>query len=213
MNTLYYNECVQYAFKHKNIKAKSLEEAGLRIYKRLDFNPQAIFSAVGKGGIVMPIVSGHFFDDEAKGLVYTVIVAVNKVTNLITLFNPFENDAFNYDLNQFLQLWIADGSDCITAFHFDEKTYHPVPTDLSNITLSDDLIALRERLAENAHDVWAIERQSEGWSYGPKRDDHKLETPDMLPYTQLPETEKEYDRVMVDKTLRLLVAYGYTISK
>jgi hypothetical protein len=40
-----------------------------------------------------------------------------------------------------------------------------------------------------------------------------LETPDMVPYSQLPESEKQYDRVMADDTLKLLIALGYRIVK
>lgn len=58
-----------------------------------------------------------------------------------------------------------------------------------------------------------MERQSEGWTYGPKRDDEKLETPDMVPYAQLPESEKQYDRIMAEDTLKLLIALGYKITK
>ena len=91
--------------------------------------------------------------------------------------------------------------------------YIPKPIDLSDVSISEDLRELREAIAENAHDTWALERQSEGWTWGPKRDDSKLETPDMVPYSQLPESEKQYDRIMAEDTLKLLVALGYKIEK
>ena len=72
---------------------------------------------------------------------------------------------------------------------------------------------LREAIAENAHDMWALERQSEGWTFGSQRDDNKLETPDMVPYAQLPESEKQYDRLMAVDTLKLLTALGDKIEK
>lgn len=212
-NINYYAECVTYALTYKKIPAATLEEAGLRVYHRYDFNPQAIFAAVGKGGIVMPIISARFFAAEAEELVYSVITMVNKATQRITLFNPLKQVVQEYSLQAFLDQWVADGSDCVTAFHVEETTYHPTPIDLTDVQLSEDLKKLGEELAENAHEVWAMERQSEGWTYGPKRDDYKLQTPDMIPYAQLPDTEKQYDRLMATETIRLLIAKGYKISK
>ena len=95
----------------------------------------------------------------------------------------------------------------------DEKTYQPKLIDLKHVELPPLFEELREAIAENAHDMWAMERQSEGWTYGPKRDDSLLETPDMVPYAQLPESEKQYDRLMAEDTLKLLTALGYEIIK
>ena len=211
MDILYYEKCAQFALQRRGMAGSSLEGSGLRVYKRYDFNPQAIYSAVGKGGIVMPIVSGQFFGDTSGEMVYTLIVAVNNASRRIELFNPVTENTQTYALGEFLDRWILDGSDCITAFRVDKKTYQPKPADLSNIELSDDLKALGELLAANVHNVWALERQSEGWTYGPMRDDNKLQTPDMIPYTELPETEKEYDRKMATSTLKWLIAMGYKV--
>ena len=80
--------------------------------------------------------------------------------------------------------------------------YQPRPIDTSAIELPEDLLALTERLAENAHDVWAVQRLAEGWTYGPKRDDAAKEHP-----------EKEYDRSAAMETLKAIVALGYKIEK
>ena len=72
---------------------------------------------------------------------------------------------------------------------------------------------IREAIAENAHDVWAVERMTQGWTYGPKRDDDKKETPCMVPYSQLPESEKKFDRDMAESSLKLVKAVGYDIIK
>jgi hypothetical protein len=85
--------------------------------------------------------------------------------------------------------------------------------DLSGIELEPELDELREAIAENAHEVWAFNRKKEGWSYGPRRDDALKQTPDMVPYSQLPESEKQYDREMAINTIKLLKKLGYEIIK
>ena len=93
------------------------------------------------------------------------------------------------------------------------KTYTPKPIDLSDVELTEDLNELREAIAENAHEIWAENRQAEGWTYGPQRDDQLKQTPDMVPYSLLPEGEKEYDREMAMKTIKLLKKLGYDLIK
>ncbi len=92
-------------------------------------------------------------------------------------------------------------------------SYTPKPLDTSDIRLADDLLALTERLAENTHDIWAAQRISEGWTYGPQRDDATKKHPDLVPYSELPEGEKEYDRKTAMETLKAIVAMGYGIER
>lgn len=91
--------------------------------------------------------------------------------------------------------------------------YNPKPIDTSDINLPEELLALTERIAENVHDVWAAGRIAEGWTYGPVRDDEKKETPCLVPYSELPENEKEYDRKTATSTLKMIVAMRYRIEK
>jgi ryanodine receptor 2 len=92
-------------------------------------------------------------------------------------------------------------------------TYQPNPIDTSNVQLSAALLALTEQLAENAHDLYARQRLSEGWRYGPQRNDVTKENPTLVPYQELPESEKEYDRQMAMETLKAIIALGYRIEK
>ena len=94
-----------------------------------------------------------------------------------------------------------------------DKEYIPHPIDTSDVELSEELLLLTEQLARNVHDVWSVGRMNDGWTYGPERDDAKLESPDMVPYAQLPESEKQYDRLMAVNTLKLLISLGYKIEK
>lgn len=93
------------------------------------------------------------------------------------------------------------------------KEYNPKPIDLSEVELPDNLTELREAIAENAHDIWALSRKNEGWTYGPKRDDDKKQNPCMVPYRELPESEKEYDREMAMQTIKLMYKLGYELVK
>jgi hypothetical protein len=92
-------------------------------------------------------------------------------------------------------------------------TYTPETIDTSHIRLSSDLEELVERLAQNNHDHWARKRIEEGWRYGARRNDNEKEHPDLLPYDQLPESEKEYDRKTVVEVLKAIVALGYEVRK
>lgn len=92
-------------------------------------------------------------------------------------------------------------------------TYIPRPVATNHIQLDDDLLQLTEILATNTHELWAAQRIAEGWTYGIKRDDALKQHPDLVPYDQLAEGEKVYDRITAMETLKLIVALGYHISK
>jgi hypothetical protein len=94
-----------------------------------------------------------------------------------------------------------------------DRTYTPRPLDVSAHPLPDDLSALLERLAENTHEVWAERRLADGWTWGPARDDAERKHPCLVPYDQLPESEKEYDRVTARAALRAVLALGYRIHR
>ncbi|HZZ79847.1 MAG TPA: RyR domain-containing protein [Gemmataceae bacterium] len=92
-------------------------------------------------------------------------------------------------------------------------TYDPKPLDTTSVELSPSLQALMERLAENTHDVWAATRKEQGWTYGPARDDANKKHPCLVPYDQLPDAEKEYDRKTAAETLKAILKLGYRISE
>jgi len=92
-------------------------------------------------------------------------------------------------------------------------TYRPNPIDTSSVTLPPELVALTERLAENAHELWAAQRLADGWTPGPQRDDAAKKHPCLVPYAELPESEKEYDRIAVRGALLAIVALGYRVGK
>ena len=91
--------------------------------------------------------------------------------------------------------------------------YIPEPIDTSDIVLSDNLLKLTEMIAKNVHDVWAAGRMEEGWTYGPVKDGEKKETPLLVPYEDLDDSEKKYDRDTAVETLKLITKLGYQIRK
>lgn len=91
--------------------------------------------------------------------------------------------------------------------------YTPTPIDTSRVKLSPEILALTERLAQNSHDIWAAQRLSEGWQLGSGRDDDRKLHPCLIPYDDLPESEKEYDRLTALQTLRAILALGFTIQR
>jgi len=91
--------------------------------------------------------------------------------------------------------------------------YQPGPIDTASITLPGELLELTERLAESNHDIWAKQRIADGWTYGPARDDAAKKHPDLVPYSELPDSEKAYDRNSVMETLKAIIALGYRIEK
>lgn len=91
--------------------------------------------------------------------------------------------------------------------------YKPQPIKTDDVVLSEELLKLTEKLAENVHEVWADCRMKDGWKYGIARNDAKKETPCLVPYSDLTESEKNYDKNIASQTLKLILKLGYTISK
>ena len=89
----------------------------------------------------------------------------------------------------------------------------PEPINTQDVCLDQEILALGELLAKNTHSVWAQERLRQGWTWGPVRDDHKKEHPCLIPYEQLSEEEKNYDRATSLETLKVILSLGYEIRK
>lgn len=70
-----------------------------------------------------------------------------------------------------------------------------------------------EKLAVMEHDRWIEERRLDGWKYGEKKDIKKKTTPYLVPYNQLSEDIKEYDRNTVRALPVFLAKAGYQIRR
>ena len=94
-----------------------------------------------------------------------------------------------------------------------EKKYIPQPIDTSDVKLPEDLEQLVEQMSKNVHEVWAETRIRQGWTYGEQRNDELKTHPCLIPYEELPEEEKEYDRNTSLGTLKLILKLGFKISQ
>ena len=94
-----------------------------------------------------------------------------------------------------------------------KPTYIPKPAQTDDIVLSEELNGLVEAMAKNVHDLWAESRISQGWTYGPERNDALKHHPCLIPYEDLPEVEKAYDRDTAVGTLKLICKLGFKITK
>lgn len=93
------------------------------------------------------------------------------------------------------------------------KHYTPQPIDITEVVLPQELTELAELIARNVHEVWSAGRMQDGWTYGTERNDAELKHPCLIPYEELSEEEKEYDRHTSQETLKLIMKLGFRIVK
>ena len=92
-----------------------------------------------------------------------------------------------------------------------KNNYMPQPIDTKDVVLPEELNALAEEIAKNVHEVWSEGRMKDGWTYGEERNDVKKHHPCLVPYEDLTETEKVYDRNTSHETLKLIIKLGFKI--
>lgn len=95
----------------------------------------------------------------------------------------------------------------------DKQNYIPRPIDVDDVVFPAELESLREAIAENTHEVWAAGRIKEGWTYGPERDDKLKKHPDLIPYSELTEGEKQYDRDTAENVIKLVIKLGFDLVR
>lgn len=93
------------------------------------------------------------------------------------------------------------------------NNYVPHPIDTSDVVLPDELLSLAEDIAKNVHEVWSAGRMKDGWRYGEERNDAEMLHPCLVPYDDLAETEKEYDRNTSQETLKMILKMGFRIVR
>lgn len=93
------------------------------------------------------------------------------------------------------------------------KDYIPTPIDTQSISLPKELNSLVEEMSKNVHEVWSAGRMKDGWTYGEERNDAEKKHPCLVPYEELSEEEKRYDRNTSLETLKLIIKLGFKITK
>lgn len=195
---------------------------GLNVSMRFECTLADIQEALEAGYVVIAAIDATELNSDAFSREVTDYVKGKKPNHVVIVDSvlgegvvirdsatPQQLDTIQMDV--FLDAW-DDSSKCLICIS-DLDEYIPHPLDLSDVELSAEFDELREAIAENAHEVWAAARQAEGWKYGATRNDELKQHPDMLPYNRLPESEKEYDRLMAMNTIKLLKKLGWEILK
>lgn len=93
------------------------------------------------------------------------------------------------------------------------NNYKPNPIDTSKVELDEGILELAELLSKNTHEVWAVGKLKEGWTYGPIIDSDLKQHPSLIPYEELSEEQKDYDRNTSIETLKVLISLGFEIIK
>ena len=93
------------------------------------------------------------------------------------------------------------------------EKYTPQPIDTTDVELPEELKQLVEQMSKNVHEIWAENRIKQGWTYGKQRNDERKTHPCLVPYENLPEEEKEYDRNTSIGTLKLIIKLGFKVSQ
>ena len=182
-----------------------LEQKGLTVVRKYDCKFDDILLNMARRVKMIAVI--------ATGDQFHAVVPLSTVGGgLIRIYDPAEDRDVEWLMEEFEEAWAASRHYLVSAA-IDSLVYDPKPIDLSDVLLDDDLLDLTEAIAENTHEVWAYERKKEGWSYGLERNDQLKQNPDMVPYSDLPESEKEYDRKTAFDALRLAKKLGFNVSR
>lgn len=193
-----------------------LAYSGMFVSRKYDATLEDIERALHKDNDVVVGVDREKLyaeDVDLEDLTNHAVVVTHVENNIVTIFDPYEEPYIsNIPLHDFLNAWKESHNYMIQVLQSVDE-YEPHPIDVDSIPLDGDLEELQEAIAENAHDVWAKARIKEGWTYGKERDDSNKNHPDLIPYTALPDSEKEYDRIMAFNTIKLVKKLGFDIIK
>ncbi len=94
-----------------------------------------------------------------------------------------------------------------------KNNYNPQPIETKGVVLPEELAELAEDIAKNVHEVWSEGRMKDGWMYGEERNDAEKKHPCLVPYEELSEEEKEYDRNTSIETIKLILKLGFKITR
>ena len=192
-----------------------LAQYGLLVTRKYDANTHDIETALSMDNDVIVVVDSdklHVGHEDLEDAPNHAIVITEIDNKEATFFDPELNSQLCIPITQFEDAWRESQNYMIRILQSIDD-YKPQPINIENIPLNNDLLNLQEAIAENAHEVWAAARIKEGWSYGLERNDKLKKHPDLIPYSSLPDSEKEYDRLMALDTIKLVKKLGFDIVK
>lgn len=196
-----------------------LEKNNLPVSRRYNSTIEEVVRLLSAGNQLIAVVDDTLLGNAQSSANQhpnhaVAISSISVETDEIILFNPnTDEELTKYSISSFMEAWRQSNNYLVVINTTDRFIYEPSPIGLDDVELSEALSELQEAIAENAHEIWAKNRRDQGWSYGPERNDQKKETPDMIPYCNLPESEKLYDREMAMQTLKLVKKLGFDIVK
>ena len=196
-----------------------LEKNNLPVSRRYNSTIEEVVRLLSAGNQLIAVVDDTLLGNAQSSANQhpnhaVAISSISVETDEIILFNPnTDEELTKYSISSFMEAWRQSNNYLVVINTTDRFIYEPSPIGLDDVELSEDLSELQEAIAENAHEIWAKNRRDQGWSYGPERNDQKKKTPDMIPYCNLPESEKLYDREMAMQTLKLVKKLGFEIVK
>ena len=94
-----------------------------------------------------------------------------------------------------------------------KNNYTPHPIDTKDVALPQEHNALAEDIGTSVHEVRSEDRMKDGWTYGEERNDAEKKHPCLVPYEELSEEEKEYDRNTSVETIKLILKLGFKFSR
>ncbi len=195
-----------------HLVGKLLELKGLYVERNYDATIKDLEKAVDSGKQVIAVIDKNVIDNviDAKFPSYHAIYVTWVENGDVEYLNLDTLLDVGIDKDVFKKAWKASGNYMVSASKV-TNGYNPQPINVEDIDLDANLEELTEAIAENAHDIWARARMDEGWTFGPVRNDELKQHPDLVPYSQLSDNEKEYDRIMAMNTLRLVRRLGFDI--
>lgn len=192
-----------------------LSEYQLSVVRQYDSDLEVLINELNNGCKMIVAVNADKLNNNVTDNNFPnhAVVVLSFNNNEVRIYDPQNVQEASYAVDRFVSAWKDSHYYIVSVTERGKRQYKPAPIDASNFQLSDDLDELIEAIAENNHDVWARQRMDEKWTYGEKRDDEHKRHPDLVPYSDLPESEKEYDRKAARGILELVQRLGYKIEK
>ncbi len=189
-----------------------LEKHGMQVTRSYGHTLRDLCEELSKKNRIIAVVDYGRLRENCSDGVFHAMVCLSISSGYVRVYDPALGEEHNYSEDCFVNAWAESQSYLVIAAPKGLK-YNPHPIDVDDIDLDEDLLELSEAIAENAHEVWARERMDSGWAFGETRDDTKKLHPDLVPYSDLEETEKNVDRQMSLKTIKLVKKLGFQISR